>query len=86
MRPLTSVDCDRASKGFFGVCDTYISVIQERGSGGVGVRNLISSFDITTSRLKGISPDPLNPLSTFCLIIDLTKAALNAIKNSSLVI
>jgi hypothetical protein len=44
-------------------------------SGGVGVRNYTSSFEITFSRLRGARPAPLNPPWILLSI----KVALNAV-------
>ena len=83
---MTSVNYERASVGFYSVCETHSTAGKEGNLGGLRVRNLISSFDNTASGLKGIILAPLKLAWAFCLVIDLKKAFLKAIKNSVFVI
>ena len=49
-------DCERASIGLYGVWETYGSVSRRGGPVGVGVRNLMSSFDKIAWGSYGIKP------------------------------
>jgi hypothetical protein len=61
-------------------------VLVEGGLIGVGIRNFISSFEITAWGLKGTKLAPRNPAWVFWTIIDSIYAALKARKNLILVI
>ena len=50
--------CEEASYEFCGVLETQESVAAKGGPVGVGVRSLISSFEMTLSGSKGTSPVP----------------------------
>ena len=78
---MTSVNYERALIGFYSVCETHSTASKESDPGGLRVRNLTSSFDNTASGSKGIIPAPLKLAWAFCLVIDLKKAFLKAIKN-----
>jgi hypothetical protein len=61
-------------------------VLAEGGLVGVGVRNFISSFEITAWGLKGTKLVPRNLAWAFWTVIDSIYAILKARKNSTLVI
>jgi hypothetical protein len=67
IRPLIRVDCERASLVVVGVLETQGVGGPSRVLGGVGIRNLTSSFASTACGSWGISPDPRKPPRTFSL-------------------
>ncbi len=51
--------------GFYNILETQESTSVERGLIDIGVYNLISSLEITTSGLKGTKFIPRKPICTF---------------------
>jgi hypothetical protein len=67
---LTSVVYEKTLVGLQGVWETQGLVLIKVGLGNVGVRNLISSFEITTYGSKGIKLVLRNLALVFSIVID----------------
>ena len=69
IRFLIRVDCAVASITVFGVFEVQDPAVSDGEFGGERVFNRISSFEITASRLRGLSPAPLKPPRIFFSVI-----------------